>query len=163
MPFFDAEQAMALIQKYRITDFAGVPTMYVYMLNHPNFSKYDLSSVRSWGSGSAPLPVEIQKVFDQKIGQPIYEGYGLSEYSPIVSTQRRNCPLKKGSVGLPIFGTEVRIVDDNDQPLAVGQAGELIVRGPCVMKGYHKLPDVTARALRNGWLHTGDIARVDED
>jgi len=163
MPAFDAEPAMALIQKYRVTDFAGVPTMYVYMLNHPNFSKYDLSSVRSWGSGSAPLPVEIQKVFAQKISKPVSEGYGLSEYSPVVASNRRNSPLKKGSVGLPIYGTQVRIVDENDTPVEIGQTGELVVRGPCVMKGYYKMPEQTARALRNGWLHTGDIAKIDED
>ncbi|MBI3537730.1 MAG: long-chain fatty acid--CoA ligase [Chloroflexi bacterium] len=163
MPAFDAEKAMALIQKYRVTDFAGVPTMYVQMLNHPNFAQFDLASVRAWGSGSAPLPVEIQKVFAQKINQPVSEGYGLSEYSPVVSTNRRNRPLKKGSVGLPIFGAEVRIVDAADRELPRGEAGELIVRGPSVMKGYHNLPEQTARALRNGWLHTGDIARMDED
>lgn len=163
MSWFEPEQAMALIQKYRVTDFSGVPTMYVYMLQHPNFSKYDLSSVRSWGSGSAPLPIEIQKVFDQKIRKPISEGYGLSEHAPVVSTQRRNRENRRGSVGLPIFGAEVRIVDDDDRELPRGEAGELVVRGPCVMKGYHKLPEATARALRNGWLHTGDIARMDED
>ncbi len=163
MPFFDAEQAMTLIQKYRVTTFSGVPTMFVQMLSHPNFSKYDLSSVRTWGSGSAALPAEIQEKFDEKIGKPISEGYGLSEYSPVVSTQRRDRPAKKGSVGLPIFGAEVRIVDDEDREVPRGEVGELIVRGPCVMKGYHNLPEQTTRALRNGWLHTGDIARMDED
>lgn len=163
MPFFDAEQAMTLIQKHRVTTFSGVPTMYVYMLNHPKFSQYDLSSVRTWGSGSAALPVEIQNKFDEKIGKPISEGYGLSEYSPVVATQRRNRENRKGSVGLPIFGTEVCIVDEDDRVLGTGEAGELTVRGPCVMKGYHNLPEQTARALRNGWLHTGDIARVDAD
>jgi len=163
MPFFDAEQAMMLIQKYRVTTFSGVPTMFVQMLNHSKFSQYDLTSVRTWGSGSAALPGEIQKKFDEKIGKPISEGYGLSEYSPVVSTQRRDREARKGSVGLPIFGAEVRIVDDDDRELPRGAAGELIVRGPSVMKGYHNLPERTAHVLRNGWLHTGDIARMDED
>ncbi len=163
MPWFEAEPAMTLIQKYRITDFSAVPTMYVLMLNHQKFGQYDLSSVRAWGSGSAPLPIEIQDAWYQKVGQPIREGYGLSEYSPIVSTQRRNRSVRKGSVGVPIFGTETQIVDLDNRSLPVGEAGELVVRGPCIMKGYYKLPETTARALHDGWLHTGDIARRDED
>lgn len=163
MTWFEPEAAMRLIQEHKVTQFSGVPTMYAYMLNHPNFSQYDLSSVKSWGSGSAPLPIELQEIFDEKIGQPIYEGYGLSEYSPVVSSNRANRPNKRGSIGLPIFGTEVRIVDDDDRPVQTGEAGELIVRGPCIMKGYYKLPELTARVLRNGWLHTGDMARMDDD
>jgi long-chain acyl-CoA synthetase len=105
----------------------------------------------------------LQRVFDQKIGQPILEGYGLSEYSPVVSSNRADRPNKRGSIGLPIFGTEVRVVDDDDRPVPTGEVGELIVRGPCIMKGYYRLPDLTARVLRSGWLHTGDMARMDED
>ncbi len=163
MAWFEAERAMQLIQQHKVTQFSGVPTMYAYMLNHANFDQYDLSSVKSWGSGSAPLPLEVQRVFDAKIGQPILEGYGLSEYSPVVASNRADRPNKRGSIGLPIFGTEVRVVDDDDCTLPVGELGELVVRGPCVMKGYYHLPDLTARVLRNGWLHTGDMARMDDD
>jgi long-chain acyl-CoA synthetase len=163
MTWFDPEGAMQLIQQHKITNFSGVPTMYVYMLNHPKYKEYDLSSVTSWGSGSAPLPVEVQTAFEHHVGQSILEGYGLSEHSPVVSSNRPDRLNKRGSIGQPIFGVEFRVVDDDDQPVPLGEVGELILRGPCVMKGYYKQPDLTARVLRHGWLHTGDMVRVDED
>ncbi len=163
MTWFEPEAAMRLIQEYKVTSFSGVPTMYAYMLNHPKFDQYDLSSVTGWGSGSAPLPVEIQRKFDAKIGKEIYDGYGLSENSPVVAASRPTMPNKRGSIGVPIYGVDIRIVDYDDQPTPQGEIGELLVRGPCVMKGYYKMPELTEHVLRNGWLHTGDMVRMDED
>ena len=163
MTWFDPEGALKLMQQHKVTSFSGVPTMYITMLNHPKFKDYDLSSVKSWGCGSAPLPVEVQSTFERHVGQPILDGYGLSEHSPVVSGNRADRPNKRGSIGQPIFGVELRIVDDDDQPVTPGEVGELILRGPCVMKGYYKQPDLTARVLRNGWLHTGDMVRMDDE
>ncbi|MBI5876190.1 MAG: long-chain-fatty-acid--CoA ligase [Chloroflexi bacterium] len=163
MTWFEPEAAMRLIQQHKVTSFSGVPTMYAYMLNHPKVDQFDLSSVTSWGSGSAPLPVEIQRKFDAKIGKEIFDGYGLSENSPVVAASRPTMPNKRGSIGVPIYGIDISIVDYDDKPVQRGEIGELLVRGPSVMKGYYKNPELTAHVLRNGWLHTGDMMRMDED
>jgi long-chain acyl-CoA synthetase len=161
--WFNPELVLDTIQKYRVQAMAGVPTMWVYLLNFPGGERFDTSSMRIWGSGAAPLPVEIVAPFEKKFGGRLLEGYGLTEASPVVSAHRYSGVRKLGSVGPPIPGVEVRIVDDDDRDVPLGDAGEVCVRGPNVMLGYYGLPDETARTLRNGWLHTGDMGRLDED
>jgi long-chain acyl-CoA synthetase len=161
--WFNPEAVLAAIQDYRIHQMAGVPTMYVYLLHYPEADRFDSSSMLLWGSGAAPLPVEIVAPFEKRFGGRLLQGYGLTEASPVVSTHRYSGASKLGSVGQPIPGVEVRILDDDDRPLPTGEAGEVCVRGPGVMLGYYRMPDESARALRNGWLHTGDVGRLDED
>ena len=161
--WFNPELVLETIQQYRVQSMAGVPTMYVYLLQYPEADRFDTSSVRSWGCGAAPLPVEIVEPFEKKFGGKLLEGYGLTEASPVVSAHRYSGVRKLGSVGPPIPGVDVRVLDDEDRDVPRGEIGELCVRGPNVMLGYYGLPDETARTLRNGWLHTGDMGRLDED
>ena len=161
--WFTPEAVLETIQRYRVQSMAGVPTMFVYLLHYPDAGRFDTSSMRSWGSGAAPLPLEIVEPFETKFGGRILEGYGLTEASPVVSAHRLSGVRKLGSVGQPIPGVEVAILDDADRALPVGEIGEVGVRGPNVMQGYYRLPEETARTLRNGWLHTGDVGRLDGD
>jgi len=163
LPWFEAGEALRLIEKHRVTNLAGVPTMFHMLLNHPDADVRDTSSLKRCTSGAAPLPVELLESFQRKFDCVILEGYGLSEASPVVTAHREGYPQKPGSVGLPLPGVEVRIVDDTGDALPVGEVGELLVRGPNVMLGYYRMPQETAEALRGGWLHTGDMARMDED
>lgn len=119
--------------------------------------------MRVWGSGAAPLPLEIVEPFEKRFGGRLMEGYGLTEASPVVAAHRLSGTRKLGSVGQPIPGVEVKIFDDADRELAVDEVGEIVVRGPNVMLGYYGLPDETAQTLRKGWLHTGDVGRIDPD
>ena len=160
---FQAEEAFKLIEKYRVTNFPGVPAMFITMLNSPDAERYDLSSWKSCLSGAAPFPVANLMAFQKKFNVTIFEAYGLSEASPAVSTNHFNRPTKPGSIGQPIPEVEVRIVDDQDQGVSRGDVGELLVKGPNVSSGYYKLPEETAKTFRNGWLYTGDMARMDED
>jgi long-chain acyl-CoA synthetase len=161
--WFTTEGVLRAIQEYRVQQMAGVPTMFVHLLNHPEADGFDTSSMRAWGSGAAALPVEIVEPFEKRFGGRLLEGYGLTEASPVVSTHRYSGVRKLGSVGQPLPGVEVRIVDDAGRRLPVGEIGEVCVRGPNVMLGYYRLPDETARVLRDGWLHTGDVGRLDDD
>ncbi|MBI4010864.1 MAG: long-chain fatty acid--CoA ligase [Candidatus Rokubacteria bacterium] len=161
--WFNPEAVLEAIQAYRAHGMSGVPTMYVYLLNYPGAERFDVSSMRAWGSGAAPLPVEIVEPFEKKFGGRLLEGYGLTEASPVVSAHRYSGVRKLGSVGQPIPGVEVRILDDEDRELPGGEVGEICVRGPNVMLGYYRMPEETARALRHGWLHTGDVGRLDAD
>jgi long-chain acyl-CoA synthetase len=161
--WFTPDLVLDTIQTFRVQSMAGVPTMYVYLLNYPDAGRYDTSSMRSWGSGAAPLPVEIVEPFEKKFGGRMLEGYGLTEASPVVSAHRLSGVRKLGSVGTPIPGVEVAILDEEDRALPVNEVGEIGVRGPNVMLGYYRLPDETQKTLRNGWLHTGDVGRLDED
>jgi long-chain acyl-CoA synthetase len=161
--WFNPELVLETIERFAVQSMAGVPTMYVYLLNDPDGERFDTSSMRSWGSGAAPLPVEIVEPFEKKFGGRLMEGYGLTEASPVVSAHRLSGVRKLGSVGQPIPGVDVAILDDDDRPVPTGALGEVCVRGPNVMLGYYRLPDETARTLRNGWLHTGDVGRLDGD
>ncbi|MGQ9474573.1 MAG: class I adenylate-forming enzyme family protein [Actinomycetota bacterium] len=163
MRWFDAEEVFRLTETYHIRAMTGVPAMYIQLLNHPHAPRYNVRSWRRLQSGAAPLPEDILLAFREKFGVYIYEGYGLTEASPVVSCQRPDIPLKPGSVGPPIQGVEVSIRDDFERELPPGSPGEICVRGPNVMKGYLKDPAETERALRGGWLHTGDIGYLDED
>jgi long-chain acyl-CoA synthetase len=160
-----AENLLAAIRKYSPTFVPLVPSMYIGILQHPNIQKADLKSIKACFSGSAPLPVEVMKRFEAMTGAAISEGFGLTESSPITHANPFQGKRKIGSVGLPFPDTECRIVDFNDSStdMAVGQPGELIVKGPQVMQGYWNNPEETARALKDGWLYTGDIAKMDAE
>jgi long-chain acyl-CoA synthetase len=161
--WFTPEHVLETIERFGVQAMAGVPTMYVYLLNYPDAGRFNTSSMRSWGSGAAPLPLEIVEPFEKKFGGRLMEGYGLTEASPVVSAHRLSGIRKLGSVGQPIPGVEVAILDDADRPVAPGELGEVCVRGPNVMLGYYRLAEETAKTLRNGWLHTGDVGRLDHD
>jgi long-chain acyl-CoA synthetase len=165
LPRFHTTEVLDAIAKYRPTLFPGIQAMYLAISNHPKIHRYDLTSIKAAISGAGPLMREVQERFEQLTGARIVEGYGLSEASPITHANPIYGRRKIGSIGLPWPDTEARIVDieTGERALPVGEAGELIVRGPQVMKGYWNKPEETALALRDGWLHTGDIARMDEE
>ncbi|HME68518.1 MAG TPA: long-chain fatty acid--CoA ligase [Myxococcota bacterium] len=156
LPRFSPEEALAMIERDRVTLFAGVPTMYFAILHHQGKAR-DLSSLRYCMTGGAAMPVEVMRAFEEKHGVQILEGFGLSETSPVASFNMLDRPRKPGSIGYPVWGVEMAILDDVDRPLPDGERGEICVRGHNVMKGYWKRPDATKEALRNGWFHTGDI------
>jgi long-chain acyl-CoA synthetase len=161
--WFNPELVLETIERYRVQQMAGVPTMFVYLLNYPGAEAFDTSSMKLWGSGAAPLPVEIVEPFEAKFGGRLLEGYGLTEASPVVSAHRYSGERRLGSVGQPIPGVEVAILDDDDRALPAGEVGEVCVRGPNVMLGYYQMPQETAQTIRKGWLHTGDMGRLDTD
>lgn len=161
--WFHPEAVLLTIQEFRAVSMSAVPTMLIYLLNYPEAGRFDTRSMRIWGSGAAPLPVEIVEPFERKFGGQILEGYGLTEASPVVSAHRLSGPRKIGSVGRAIPGVEVSIQDDLDRPLPAGELGEVCVRGRNVMVGYYRNPEETARTVRAGWLHTGDMGRLDHD
>jgi long-chain acyl-CoA synthetase len=161
--WFNPEAVLDAIQRFRAVSMAGVPTMYLYLLHYPDADRFDTRSMRAWGSGAAPLPVEVVAPFERKFGGKLLEGYGLSEAAPVVAAHRLSGVRKLGSVGQAIPGVTVSIRDDGDRALAAGDVGEICVRGPNVMAGYFKNPEATAEALRGGWLRTGDMGRLDED
>lgn len=165
---FSPKEALSAIHRHQITVFCGVPTMYQMLLEQPDLSEYDLSSIRVCISGASSLPPQIQKGFIQTTGGFLAEGYGLTEASPVTHCTPVNKsigPIKIGSIGLPLQDTEAKIVDleTGTKVLASGETGELVIKGPQVMKGYCRRPDETALVLRDGWLFTGDIARMDQD
>lgn len=163
-PKFEAGETLKLIQKYRPSIFPGAPTMYVALNNFPSVEKYRLDSIEACISGAAPLPVEVQAEFERLTGGRLVEGYGLTEASPVTHANPIWDRRKEGSIGLPWPDTECRIADpETGEDVPVGEVGELLIRGPQVMKGYWNLPEATAEALRDGWLHTGDMARMDEE
>ncbi len=163
VPRFELEQVFQLLEKHHVAGFAAVPAMIVAMLNYPDAEKYDTSSLEYVVSGSAPLPVSVLQGFEQRFHCPIREGYGLSEATTAVSGHAADMERKPGSVGKPLEGVEVRVVDEQDHDVPVGEIGELLVRGPNLMQEYYNMPDETAKALRGGWLYTGDMAKLDAD
>jgi long-chain acyl-CoA synthetase len=165
LPRFELEEVLNTIKAEQPTFFPGVPTMYVAITSHPRAEEYGINSIKSCNSGSAPMPVELLKNFEGKTGAKILEGYGLSEASPTTHCNPPFAERKPGSVGIGMPSTEYKIVDlaTGSQELPVGQLGEVIIKGPQIMKGYWNMPEETANTLRDGWLYTGDIAKVDED
>ncbi|MFQ6067950.1 MAG: long-chain fatty acid--CoA ligase [Candidatus Bathyarchaeia archaeon] len=168
LPRFDPVSTLRAIQKHKVTVFCGAPTLYSMLLAHPDFGKYDCTSIRFCISGSAPLPPEVQKKFMKVTGGVLVEGYGLTESSPVTHCNpldRSMKTVKIGSIGLPWPDTDAKIMDieKGEKELKPGEIGELIVKGPQVMKGYWKMPEETAYVLRNGWLYTGDVGKMDED
>jgi long-chain acyl-CoA synthetase len=153
------------INKLRPTVFPGAPALYISLLQQKDIDKYDLKSIEVCVSGSAPMPVEYMEQFLAKSGTSITEGYGLTEASPVTHFNPLEGKSKNGSIGLPFPDTDAKIVDMEvgGEPLPPGKRGELVIRGPQVMKGYYNRPDATADVLRNGWLYTGDIATMDEE
>ncbi|MDI6873960.1 long-chain-fatty-acid--CoA ligase [Candidatus Solincola sp.] len=165
IPQFEINMMLQVIQKYKPNFFPGVPTLYVAILNHPDALSYGVDKIRLCNSGSAPIPVEVIRKFSRISGGIFAEGYGLSEASPVTHSNPVFGLKKVGSIGIPFPDTEAKIVDveTGKTELGVGEPGELIIRGPQVMKGYWQKPEETAETLRDGWLYTGDIATMDED
>ncbi len=163
LPRFDPEHALRIIAGHRVTVFEGVPTMYVALLHRPDRADYDVSTLRMCISGGAALPVEVLRGFEDAFGCTVLEGYGLSETSPVASFNHPGRERKPGSIGTPIRGVQMRLVDNSGQEVPVGEVGEIVISGPNVMKGYWQRPDATADAIRDGWFHSGDLARVDGD
>ena len=167
VPRFDPKSVLETMVAEKINYFSGVPTMFWALLNYASQSGFDTSKVKEnlklCSAGGAALPVEVLNAFVKNFGVPILEGYGLSETAPVATFNQLDAPTKPGSIGTPVIGVDVRLVDDTDKDVAVGELGEILIRGFNVMKGYYKRPEATAEAMKGGWFHTGDIAKKDED
>jgi long-chain acyl-CoA synthetase len=163
IPRFDPAKALEIIQRDRVTIFQGVPTMYNAMLHLENREEYDTSCLRLCMSGGSAMPVELMRGFEEAFGCKILEGYGLSETSPVASFNHPDRERKAGSIGTPIEGVEMKVVDDDGNEVAQGEIGEIVIKGHNVMKGYWNRPEANAEAIKDGWFHTGDMAKVDED
>ncbi len=173
LPKFDLKALLEIVERDRVTSTVLVPTMINFLINHPEISKHDLSSLRRITYGASPMPIELlkraMKIFP---GVEFFQGYGQSESSPLLTVLMPEDHVTEGpehltrrlaSCGRPVIGVEVEVVGDNDNPVKPGEVGEVVARGPNVMMGYWKRPEETASALRGGWLHTGDMATIDED
>ncbi len=160
---FDASQALGLIERHRATVLVGVPTMFIYILRHPDRPRHDLSSLRIGDTGGGPVPTALKTEYERDIGMVLLESYGLTEASPVVSIERPGLPRHEGGCGVTLPGMETKVVDARGCELPPGELGELLVRGPNVMKGYFEMPEATARAVVDGWLHTGDLMRKDAE
>lgn len=160
----DIKTLLKAIQKEKATLFSGVPTLFVAINNFPGISKYDLSSIKACVSGGAPLPLKVARQFEEISHGALVEGYGLSETSPVTHANSINGMRKEGSIGTPLPNTDAMVVDpETKKPLPKGEVGELAIKGPQVMSGYWKMDNETKEVLRDGWLYTGDMSRVDED
>jgi long-chain acyl-CoA synthetase len=160
---FAPDKVLRVLEQDRVTVFEGVPTMYVALLAAPDRDRYDVSALRVCVSGGAALPVEVMRGFEKAFGCIILEGYGLSETSPVASFNHPDAERKPGSIGTPIRGVEMRVVDEHGDDVPRGEVGEIAIRGQNVMKGYWRRADATAGAIPDGWFRTGDMARMDED
>jgi long-chain acyl-CoA synthetase len=163
IPRFDPAKALEIIERDKVKVFEGVPTMYGAMLHLPDRDTYDTSSLELCASGGAALPVELLRGFDEAFHCKVLEGYGLSETSPVASFNHPDKERKPGSIGTPIRGVEMKVVDEDGNDLPTGHVGEIVIKGHNVMKGYWNQPEATADAIKDGWFHTGDMAKVDED
>jgi long-chain acyl-CoA synthetase len=163
LPRFEPAKALEIVDRDAVTVFEGVPTMYTAMLHDPACESADASTLRLCASGGASLPVEVLKAFEERFGCKILEGYGLSETSPVASFNHPDRERKPGSIGTPIRGVEMKAVDEDGQEVEQGEVGEIVIKGHNVMKGYWQRPDATADTIRDGWFHSGDMAKVDED
>jgi long-chain acyl-CoA synthetase len=163
IPRFEPRKALEIIQRDAVNIFMGVPTMYGALLHEPDRASFDTSTLKLCVSGGSALPVELLRGFEEAFGCKILEGYGLSETSPVASFNHPDRDRKPGSIGTPVAGVEMKVVDDEDREVAQGEVGEIVIRGHNVMKAYWNRPDATAETLRDGWFHSGDMARVDED
>jgi len=163
LPRFDPGRALEILERDACTVFEGVPTMYGALLHHPDRRNFDVSKLRVCASGGASLPVEVLHGFEECFGCKVLEGYGLSETSPVASFNHPDRERKAGSIGTPIRGVEMKLVDDDRNEVAPGEIGEILIKGHNVMKGYLNHPEATAEAIRDGWFATGDMAKVDDD
>jgi long-chain acyl-CoA synthetase len=163
LPRFEPEAAFEIMERDRITLFAGVPTMYFALLHFQSEREYDVSSLQMCMTGGAPMPVEVMTSFEEKFPVKILEGFGLSETSPVASFNTIGRSRKAGSIGYPVWGVEMAILDDDDKPLPDDERGEICIRGHNIMKGYLNRPDATKETIRDGWFHSGDIGYRDVD
>ena len=163
LPKFDPGEALEIMRRDGVTHFYGVPTMYGALLHHPGREDFDTSSLRICITGGASMPVEVLRGFEEAFECELLEGYGLSETSPVASSNHPGRPRKPGSIGTPLRDVEMKVVDEDDAEVPLGEVGEIVVRGHNVMKGYWEKPEATEEAMRGGWFHTGDMARIDED
>jgi long-chain acyl-CoA synthetase len=163
IPRFDAAKALEIIGRDRVTVFEGVPTMYAGMLHVEDAASYDVSSLRTCISGGSAMPVEVMKNFEKTFGCIVLEGYGLSETSPVASFNRPDLERKPGSIGVPVRGVEMKLVDGHGADVGQGEVGEIAIRGENVMRGYWKREDATKEAIPDGWFRSGDMAKQDED
>ena len=163
LPRPEIKAIVEAIEKHQVTHFPGVPTLYVAFNNFPGIEKRNVKSIRICLSGAAPLPVEVAKRFEELTGARLIEGYGLSEASPVTHSNPVLGLIKKGSIGMPFPGVDAKVVDEEGKELPPGEVGELAVKGPNVMKGYWNRPEETQKTLKDGWLFTGDLAKMDED
>jgi long-chain acyl-CoA synthetase len=163
IPRFDPAKALEIIQRDKVNVFQGVPTMYGAMLHLDGRDDYDVSTLKVCASGGSAMPVELMRGFEKAFGCKVLEGYGLSESSPVASFNHPDRERKPGSIGTPIEGVEMKVVDDDGQEVDQGDVGEIVIKGHNVMNGYWKRDEATAETIVDGWLHTGDIGKVDED
>ena len=164
IPKFDINLILDTIHTLKPTIFPGAPTMYIALINHKRVKEVDISSINVCVSGSAPLPLEVQERFEALTGGRLIEGYGLTEASPVTHGNPIWGFRKIGSIGIPFPDTDAKVVDsDSGQELPIGEIGEIIIKGPQVMKGYWQREHETAKTIRDGWLYTGDMGRMDED
>jgi long-chain acyl-CoA synthetase len=163
LPRFDPAKALEIIQRDAVTIFEGVPTMYAAILHHPGADPAMAATLRVCVSGGASMPVEIMRGFEEKFGCMILEGYGLSETSPVASFNHPDRVHKPGSIGTPVEGVQMRLIDEAGQTVPERDIGEIAIRGHNVMKGYWGKPEATAEAMTDGWFRTGDMAKVDSD
>jgi long-chain acyl-CoA synthetase len=163
VPRFDPGETLATMQRDGVTHFYGVPTMYGALLHHPERESFDTSTLRTCITGGASMPVEVLRGFEDAFDCIVLEGYGLSETSPVASSTHPGSDRKPGSIGTPLEEVEMRVVDEDDNEVAQGEIGEIVIRGHNIMKGYWQRPEATAEAMRGGWFHSGDMARIDED
>ena len=162
LPKFDPGEALEIMQRDSVTHFYGVPTMYGALLHHPGREDYE-TSLRICITGGASMPVEVLRGFEEAFECELLEGYGLSETSPVASSNHPGRPRKPGSIGTPLREVEMKVVDEDDNEVPQGEVGEIVIRGHNVMKGYWEKPEATEEAMRGGWFHSGDMARVDEE
>lgn len=167
LPRFEPRSVLDTMAEEKVNFWVGVPTMYWALLKYIDENDYDVSliaeNIKVFTSGGAPMPVELMKRFHDKFGVRVFEGYGLSETSPLATFNHIERPSKPGTVGQPIFGIEIKCFDDDDKEVPRGERGEVVIRGPNVMKGYYKRPEATVEAFRSGWFHTGDIGIMDDE
>ncbi|MBS1678367.1 MAG: long-chain fatty acid--CoA ligase [Actinobacteria bacterium] len=163
VPKFDPGEALETMARDHVTHFYGVPTMYGALLHHPDAGSYDLSSLRVCMTGGSSMPVEVLRGFEDAFGTIVLEGYGLSETSPVACCNHPGRERKAGSIGTPIEGVEMQVLDEDGAAVPQGEVGEIVIRGHNVMKGYWERPEATAEAMRGDWFHSGDLGRVDED
>jgi len=163
LPKFDPGEALEIMGRDQVTHYYGVPTMYGALLHHPDRDQHDTSALRICITGGAAMPVEVLRGFEEAFGCELLEGYGLSETSPVASSNHPGRPRKPGSIGTPLREVEMKVVDENDEEVPQGEVGEIVIRGHNVMKGYWEKPEATEETMRGGWFHSGDMARIDQD
>lgn len=163
MEHFTVDGIFKAIEQDKVTYIAAVPRLFMGMIFHEKADQYNISSMKFCITGGSTMPPDFIPLFKEKFGVLLVEGYGLTETSPVCSVSRLDMPLKPGSIGTPIPGVQVRVVDPDGKDLPAGASGELLIKGDNVMKGYYKDPEKTAQVIRDGWLHTGDLAQIDED